>query len=211
MTSPSNPPQASPLVGWGPPPRGVFVDVIGTIVKPLNEEGHFPHFDGADFYNGVLDALFRVTQSGWSLYLVGNIDSVAFGAQSYGDWKEFQGRLHTHLRSLGIKMCRDYTCVDHPEGVKGRDRDSVYYLPGTGAMHHAAQADGIKLPLSWVVGDSSTELVAGWRAGCRIAGVRSGNGVKDGAFHVDPELVAETAGPAIQAISRDMTMLRRVA
>lgn len=201
-------PQQSP--SWGPPPRGVFVDVLGTIVQPL-ENGHFPLIKDAVFYEGVLDALFNVTQAGWNLYLVGNMDSVAFGRQSREEWKTFQAGLHAHLRSLGIKLKRDYCCIDHPEGVEGQNNDSVYLLPGTGAMHHAAQEDGVNLNISWVVGDSSVELVAGWRADCRLVGVQTGQGVKDGAFHVEPELWSRTAAGGLKEIASDFTMLRRVA
>ena len=195
---------------WGPPPRGVFIDVLGTLVQPA-EDGHFPTISDARFYEGVLDALFRVTQAGWNLYLVGNISSVAFGEQSLDDWRAFQAGLRALLKSQGIRVTRDYTCVDHPEGVKGRDRDSVYLLPGTGAMHHASQEDGVSLPLCWVVGDSTIELVAGWRAGCRVAAVQTGAALGDRTFHVDPELKTATAADALRIISRDMTMLRRTA
>ena len=106
---------------WGPPPRGVFVDVLGTLVHPA-ENGHFPAISDATFYEGVLDALFRVTQAGWNLYLVGNVSSVAFGEQSLDDWKAFQDGLHELLKSQGIPVTRDYTCVDHPDGIAGRDR-----------------------------------------------------------------------------------------
>jgi len=196
---------------WGPPTRGVFVDVLGTIVEPVGDAEHFPRFDGASFYEGVLDGLFKVTQAGWKLYLIGNVPSVAFGEQSFEDWTEFQGTLHAHMASQGIKLTRDYTCVDHPEGVKGRTRDSVYRLPGTGAMHHAAQADGIHLNLSWVLGDRTIDLVTGWRAGCRVAGVQTGSAMNDRQFHVDPELVGRTAAGVLGEIARDMTLLRRVA
>lgn len=212
MTPPATPPAGSPHAGWGPPPRGVFVDVVGTLLAAdADGEDHFPSFGSAEFYPGVLDGLFRVTQAGWNLYLIGNVRSVAFGEQSASDWKEFQEGLHGHLRSQGIKLTRDYTCPTHPEGIEGQNADSVYLLPGTGAMHHAAQADGIALPLSWVIGDQTTELVAGWRAGCRIAGVRTGQGMKGGSYHVDPELITDEASEALKLISRDMTMLRRVA
>ncbi|MEM1449787.1 MAG: HAD hydrolase-like protein [Planctomycetota bacterium] len=207
-SSQSTPRAAQP--GWGPPPRGVFLDVLGTLVRPT-EDGGFPSISDAQFYDGVLDGLFRVTQAGWNLYLVGNIDSVAFGRQTADDWRSFKTGLHDQLKGLGIRVRRDYTCTDHPEGVKGCDRDSVYLLPGTGAMHHAAQADDVSLPLCWVVGDCTTELVAGWRAGCRLAAVQTGEAARDGRFHVDPELTTDTAAQALTVIARDMTILRRSA
>lgn len=215
MTPPPYPSPRSPLgaphAGWGPPPRGVFVDLMGTLIEPTGPDGGFPPFGEVRFYEGVLDALFHVTQAGWNLYLIGNIETVAFGTQKASEWAEFKEALHGHLRSQGIRLARDYTCIDHPEGVKGRNRDSVYLLPGTGAMHHAAQADGVSLPLCWVVGDSTVELVAGWRAGCRIASVRTGVALGDRTFHVDPELDGRSAGEILRTVARDMTMLRRSA
>ena len=74
-------PNPAPKPSWGPPARAVFVDLLGTIVEPL-ENGNFPKIEDAVFYQGVLDGLFKVTQAGWNLYLVGNIDSVAFGRQT---------------------------------------------------------------------------------------------------------------------------------
>ena len=61
------------------------------------------------------------------------------------------------------------------------------------------------------IGDSTTELVAGWRAGCCTAGVRTGNSLKDAAFHVDPDMTTESAAGAIKWIARDQTVLRRSA
>ena len=199
-----------PAQGWGPPPRGLFLDILGTLVEP-GPNGKFPTIGKARFYDGVLDALFRATQAGWNLYLIGNIESVAFGKQSQAQWDKFRRGLIARLKSEGIPVSRDYTCTQHPEGVRGQNRDSVYFLPGTGAMHHAAQAEGISLSLSWVVGDSTTELVAGWRAGCCTAAVRTGKGAADGAFHLDPEMTTETAAAAVNWIARDQTVLRRSA
>ena len=200
----------SPAGRWGPPPRGLFLDVLGTLVEP-GPGGRFKSIGKSNFYEGVLDALFRATQAGWHLYLIGNIDSVSFGKQTQAQWDKFRDGLVTRLKSEGIPVRRDYTCTNHPEGVAGQNRDSVYFLPGTGAMHHAAQAEGISLSLSWVVGDSSTELVAGWRAGCCTAGVRTGDALEDGAFQVEPDMTTESAAGAIRWIARDQTVLRRSA
>lgn len=205
------PNQAAPHQSWGPPPRGVFVDVLGTLVEPIEDGTHFPSFEDVRFYEGVLDGLFKVTQAGWNLYLIGNVPSVAFGHQSAEAWAAFQTALHAHMATQGIKLTRDYSCIDHPEGVKGQEKDSVYRLPGTGAMHHAAQMDGISLSLSWVLGDRTVDMVTGWRAGCRVAGVQTGDSMGDGEFQVEPELVGRTAAGVLAEIARDMTMLRRIA
>ena len=97
-------------------------------------------------------------------------------------------RTHDALASAGVVVTRDYSCAIHPEGVGAFCGDSVYQLPNTGAFYHAAHEDGVQLDRSWVVGDSTLELAAGWRAGVRLAAVRTGQGLEDRALHVEPEM-----------------------
>jgi len=86
-----------------------------------------------------------------------------------------------------VLVTRQYACLDHPQGKGTHQADSVYLLPNTGAFYHASHTDGIQLNKSWVIGDSTLELVAGWRAGCRSAGVGTGLGLGDRTFQVDPD------------------------
>jgi histidinol phosphatase-like enzyme len=168
----------------------LFIDRWGTLLE-LPEQGFVNRLEDARFTPGAIDAMFRAGQAGWMLYLVGNEQSVAHGRQTLEDWESFERALLEHLRTLGIPIQRSYACTDDPQGVEPYTKDSVFLLPNTGTLYHAAQVDGIILDQSWVVGDSSLELVAGWRASCRLAGVRTGLAVKDGKFPVDPELYAD--------------------
>jgi histidinol phosphatase-like enzyme len=149
-------------------------------------------FEEVEFTPGSLDALFHAGQAAWEIYLIGNEPSVAFGQLSLEEWRAFEAELLEHLRAHGIPIKRSYACIDHPRGVKGRARDSVFLLPNTGALYHAAQFDGISLGHSWVIGDGTLELVAGWRAGCRIAGVGMPQRFLRGELSVDPDLVEES-------------------
>ena len=105
------------------------------------------------------------------------------------------------LRSHGIPIQRSYSCTDHPSGTKLHAKDSVFLFPNTGCLYHAAQVDGIDLRRSWVIGDSSLELVAGWRAGCRLAGVRTGLGLADGQIDVEPDITNETLADVLSEVT----------
>ena len=63
------------------------------------------------------------------------------------------------------------------------------------------QVDGIVLRESWVIGDSTLELVAGWRAGCHLAGVRTGEALQDGRLEVEPELMGDSIADAVAEIT----------
>ncbi len=188
--------------------RGIFIDRWGTLLE-LPESGFARGFDPTAFTPGALDALFRAGQLGWNLYLIGNEEAVAFGRLDLERWQGIERDLLEHLRSHGIPIQRNYACTDHPEGVAPHDKDSVFLLPNTGCLYHAAQVDGIILDQSWVIGDSTTELVAGWRASCRLAGVRTGLGVSDAQFPVDPEITADDLARVLGEITSDEHAPRR--
>jgi D-glycero-D-manno-heptose 1,7-bisphosphate phosphatase len=177
-----------PLDGTVPAPRALFIDRWGTLLE-LPEGGFARSVDEVRFQRGALDALFRASRAGWYLYLLGNEDAVAFGRLALESWNEIEKKMLAEIARAGVPLARNYACIDHPEGAPGRRNDSVYLLPNTGAFYHALHNDGVELAKSWVIGDSTLELVAGWRAGCRMAAVRTGLNLGDRAFEVDPEVV----------------------
>ena len=177
----------APLEGTTPAPRALFIDRWGTLLEQPTE-GFARVPADVRFVPGAVEALFRAARAGWKLYLIGNEEAVAFGRQTMSDWRAIEDTILGELGRAGIPIGKSYACTDHPQGSQGRQGDSVYLLPNTGAFYHAHHTDGIDLAKSWVIGDTTLELVAGWRAGVRLAGVRTGEGLGDRAYEVDPEL-----------------------
>jgi D-glycero-D-manno-heptose 1,7-bisphosphate phosphatase len=193
-----------PIPGTEPSPRALFIDRWGTLLR-LPEDGGLPPFDADLFLPGALEALFRAGQAGWRLYLIGNEDAVAYGRATDLDWTAFQTALAAHLRGHGVSIDRLYACLDHPQGKGQHRRDSVFCLPETGVFFHAAQNDGVVLRQSWVIGDSSLELTAGSRAGCRVLAVRTGLALRDGELDIEPELHAASLSSAIALFLKSET------
>jgi len=180
--------------------KGLFIDRWGTLFE-TPRKGFVSSFDRVRFTPGALDALFLAGQAGWNLYLIGNEDSVAFGDLTQQKWETFERAMLAQLRRQGIAITRNYACLENPAGQPPHNTDSVFLFPNTGTFHHAAQVDGIDLRRSWVIGDSSLELVAGWRASCRLASVRTGRALKDGHFPVEPEFSADCLAEALAYLS----------
>jgi histidinol phosphatase-like enzyme len=177
-----------PLEGTVPAPRALFVDRWGTLLETPSS-GFATTPAELRFHAGALDALFRASQAGWRIYLLGNEEAVAHGRLGHESWLAIEKKLLSELARAGVPIANNYVCLDHPQGIPERRNDSVFFLPNTGAFYHALHTDGVNLAKSWVIGDSTLELVAGWRAGCRMAGVRTGLGLSDKTFEVDPEVV----------------------
>jgi D-glycero-D-manno-heptose 1,7-bisphosphate phosphatase len=196
ITSPESP--FPPLPGTEQPVRGLFVDRWGTLLQGPPRYA----FDPERFVPGAVDALFRAQQVGWTVYLIGNEDAVARGRVSNGTWKRFEEDLLGHLCGHGVMVARNYACLEHPDGRSPHGRPSVFLLPDTGLLYHAAQVDAVHLGRSWVIGDSSLELTAGGRAGCRTLGVRTGEAFRDGFMEVEPDAVAEDLTEALMLLTQ---------
>lgn len=192
---------SAPLPGTGVPRRGLFVSRRGALFAPL-DANELPEFDASIFATGALDRLFRVQHRQWNLYLIGNEPAVAHGHASDESWSEFERALLAHLAGLGIRIARNYTCVDHPHGKGRHKRDSVFLFPNTGVFYHAAQNDGIELAESWLVSDEVDELAAGWRAGCRIASVRAPESGPN-TLQVEPRLSCADLASALAHVLAD--------
>jgi histidinol phosphatase-like enzyme len=188
-----------PIPGTTPPPHALFVDRWGTLLE-TPERGFARTPDEVRFLPGAVEALFRAVRAGWRIYLLGNEDAVADGKLSAEAWEAVEERILSELRGAGVMVARQYACLTRPDGSPGRVGDSVYLLPNTGAFYHAAHSDGIELRRSWVIGDSTVELVAGWRSGCRMASVRTGLALADRTFEVDPEIVGEDLARVVEVL-----------
>ena len=187
------------LPGTTSSPCGLFIDRWGTLLH-LDEKGYADSPKEVKFIPGALDALFRAHRAGWLIYMVGNEDAVPFGALSKEKWDLVEEHIAEVLQDAGIQVVRNYLCISRLDGVAGFQSDSVYQLPNTGAFYHALHTDGIDLQRSWIVGDSTTELVAGWRSGMRMAAVRTGEALSDRIYDVSPEIFADDLHSVVQIL-----------
>lgn len=205
--SPRAPSPFSPLPGTEPPVRGLFVDRWGTLLE-LPDGGACTRFDDARFVAGAVDALFRAQSAGWRVYLIGNEDQVALGRTPDALWERFEADLLASLAAQGVRPTRNYACLEHPQGKGHHKKPSVFRLPDTGLLFHAAQEDGIVLGQSWVIGDSTLELAAGGRVGCKLAAVRTGLALADRELFTEPDLWLDHVGLVVDVLLRSPAYAR---
>ncbi len=196
-----------PLPGTGIPPRGLFVSRFAAILE-RPAAGIPRRIEEAQFHPRVLELLFRASQAGWNVYVVGNESGVAQGRISDAAWERFDTGLLSHLKGQGIAVQRNYVCLDHPLGKAPHDKDSVFLFPNTGCLYHAAQEDGIELRESWLVSGDVLELAAAWRAGVRVAAIRGGGTAMTAGeagdvaedLQVEPDIVAGAPWAALAEV-----------
>ena len=198
----------TPIHGTRPAPQGMFVKTWGTLLC-LPSHGHARGAQDVRFTPGALDALFHASEAGWNVYLVGNEPAVARGAVSEAAWTEIQAAIRSGLSGAGVRLARSYVCTTDPAGRGRHQGESVYQLPNTGAFFNATHADGVELRRSWCIGDSTVELVAAWRAGVRLAGVKTGLALRDRTYEVEPECVETNLARVIGILLETQTAVVR--
>ena len=189
----------APLPGTTPAARGLFIDLWGTLVeRPPNGEAR--SLEEFRLTEGAADAMYFAHRANWRLYIVGNVESVAFGRTSDEEWAQMEQHLLQQLENAGCVLTRNYLCLEHPNGRGKHRAQSVFQQPNTGAFYHAALTDEIDLEQSWMLADSTEDLVSGWRAGLRLAGVRTGLALGDRSFDLEPELISRDLASALDSL-----------
>lgn len=147
------------------PDKAIFLDCDGTLIE---DPGYINDPDQVKLLDGVPEALIEFGAMGYKLIVVSNQSAVARGIVTEKILGEIHNRLKQLLAEKGASLDRIYYCPYHPDGVIARYRkESNLRKPNPGMLLTAADEVDIDLARSWVIGDSSRDIEAGLRAGCK--------------------------------------------
>jgi len=147
------------------PNKAIFLDCDGTLIE---DPGYINHPDQVKLLDGVPEALIEFGAMGYKLIVTSNQSGVARGIVT----EEVLGEIHNQLKQLlaekGASLDRIYYCPYHPDGVIPKYRkESDWRKPNPGMLLAAADEMDIDLSQSWTIGNSSRDVEAGSRAGCK--------------------------------------------
>lgn len=174
--------------------KAIFLDKDGTLVDnlPYNvEQSRITLCPGAGAGLRLLAGL------GYRLFVVTNQDGVAHGYFSEKDVQGVGRKLTDLLVRERLSLDGFYYCPHHPNGAVARyRRDCNCRKPKPGLLLQAAQARGIDLRSSWMIGDILHDVEAGNRAGCRTLLVDNGNETE---WRLGPRRVPTRIAPDVYA------------
>lgn len=187
-----------------PDKQGIFFELDGVLVdRPeLDEEGQVA------FLPGSLEALNRIDPKHFHLFVATSRHDIAFGKRKERDFTRFCGRFLERMQLEDIPIAKIYSCPYHPKG-KGRfKRESVFRKPGPGIFKMAQQEFDLNLQRCWMIGHTSSDILAAQRAEVGSIMVRTGMGGHDGTYIVDPHFVEDDMWHAIARINQFEHALR---
>jgi D-glycero-D-manno-heptose 1,7-bisphosphate phosphatase len=150
--------------------RAVFLDRDGTIIE---DKDFLSDPDRVVIFPGAPQALKRLANAGFKLFIVSNQSGVGRGYFTMNDVNRVNDRLVELLALDGVGLEKIYVAPEAPEQPSRGRKPSPQFL------FDARDEFDIELSQSYMVGDKLTDLECGWNAGVKkCILVRTGYGAK---------------------------------
>ena len=189
----------------------VFLDRDGTLNKDVE---WISRPEQLVLLPGVPAAVQRLNRSGYLSVVVTNQSVVARGDVTMAGLKTIHKRLAHLLGAEGAYLDGIYLCPHHPD--RGFPGEVVALKikcdcrkPGTAMVDEACRDLQIGRRTSWMVGDTTSDMETGRRAGLRTVLVRTGHAGQDGRFPFHPDYVVPDLPAAVSWILAGHPAMRR--
>ena len=149
--------------------KAIFLDRDGT----LNEYvGFLRNHDDFKLIDGVSKAIKEINASGYLAIVVTNQPVIARGEVTLSELDLIHKKMETLLGNDGAYLDAIYYCPHHPhKGYEGEIPELKFDCdcrkPKPGMLLKAAEDFNIDLSLSYMIGDSENDILAGKNAGCK--------------------------------------------
>ena len=188
------------------PKMAIFIDRDGTINQEVN---HLSSQDQFELLDGVGEAICQINAAGILAVIVTNQPVIARGELEESELKVIHNKMDTLLGSQGAYIDRLYYCPHHADSgfegeVEALKFDCDCRKPKIGLFTQAKKDLNIVLEKSWVVGDSTRDILAAQNAGMKSILVRTGYAGKDSSYEVTPDFIAEDLNEAVELILKEI-------
>ena len=182
--------------------RAVFIDRDGTL---NHEVTHLKSPDQLELLPGAAAAIRRLNRSGNLAVVITNQPVIARGDVSVDGLTRIHSRLESLLGIDGAFLDGLYFCPHHPDkGFRGEVPELKGHCncrkPEPGLIDKACSDLGIGRQDSWMVGDTTSDVEAGRRAGLRTVLLRSGHAGADAKYATRPDYIAPDLADAVEWI-----------
>ncbi len=179
----------------------VFLDRDGTIIKQV-ELLH--KVSEIKLLPKAAQAIRELNLLGHLTVILTNQPVVARGIIAPKEVDEIHAVLIGRLQKGGAKIDAVYFCPHHPEATLKKYRMRCKCRkPEIGMILAAAKKHGINLKKSFIVGDSTQDILAGNRAKLKTILVKTGHGGKDPwQYEGKPDFVVKNLSEAVRVVKK---------
>ncbi len=177
--------------------RAVFLDRDGTIAPDMI---YCRRPEDFNLFPDAGEAVKLLNDNGFKVIVITNQSGIARGYFTEQTLDRIHQKMADELNRHGAKLDVIYYCPHHPDdGCECRK-------PKTALFHRAAREMDIELGQSFVVGDSSIDIEAGKKLGCKTILVTTGPKHED--IITQPDYTAHSLVQAAKWILKDTQLAR---
>ena len=192
------------------PVSAVFIDRDGTLIE---ERGYIRQPSEVSLFPGVGRSLAKLNESNYRTVLITNQPVIARGECDEAGLRQVHNRLETLLGEEGAYLDAMYCCPHHPDAGFAGERSELKIVcecrkPGIGLIEQARLELNIDLTKSWMIGDTTTDILTAKRAGVRSILVNTGYKGRDAKWPCIPDFECSTFVQAADLIMRRWPVLR---
>ncbi|MFC2162573.1 D-glycero-beta-D-manno-heptose 1,7-bisphosphate 7-phosphatase [Candidatus Altiarchaeota archaeon] len=180
----------------------IFLDRDGVI----NEEKDLLHtIEDFELIDGSAEAVRKINRAGYLCIVITNQPVVARGLCTIREVELIHNKMETLLGRRGAKLDAIYYCPHHPD--KGYpEEDTAYKIdcecrkPKIGMIMKAAREFNIDMDGSYMIGDSSRDILAGANAHLTTVCVKTGHAGADGKYEIKPDYTYASLLDAVESL-----------
>ena len=182
--------------------KAIFLDRDGVINK---DKGYVHTIEDFELEKYALKGLKLIDFNKYLVFIVCNQAGIARGYYDKKDFKNFDSWIQNLLLKNGIRVAKTFYCPHHPQAETPKFRKKCSCRqPEICLLLKAQREFNINLKKSYLIGDKTSDILAGKRAGCKTILVKTGYGGKDKLFSVKPDFIADLF-KAIKIINKVVT------
>ncbi|WP_174888936.1 HAD-IIIA family hydrolase [Candidatus Williamhamiltonella defendens] len=184
------------------PRKAVFIDRDGTLNKEVN---YLSCAEQLELLPGAGEAVHRLNRAGHLAVCITNQSVLARGTATWEDLSQIHARLDHLLGQEHAHLDRLYLCPHHPDsGFSGEISELKKVCdcrkPSSGLFDRAIQELNIDRRHSWMIGDTTSDILAGQRAGVRTILLRTGHAGLDNKYSANPDYICDDILSAVDWI-----------
>ena len=173
--------------------KAVFLDRDGVINQ---EKGYVHKIEDFHFFPYTFRALRKIPQE-YKKIIITNQSGISRGMYSQTEFEKLNSWVLSRLKEQGIEIDKVYFCPHHP------DENCSCRKPKTGLIRQAQKEFNLDLKKSWLIGDKTSDILAGKNAGCRTILVKTGFAGEDGLFNIKPDFEISNLEKAVKIITKN--------
>jgi len=180
----------------------VFLDRDGTINHLVD---HLTKLEDFELLPGAAKAISALNKSGYRAVLVTNQPVIARGDCTPEEVEQVHYKMQTLLGQEGAYLDRIYYCPHHPDQGFANEVPELKIAcqcrkPAIGMLEQAKTDLNADFSASWMVGDSTADLLAAHTAGVRSILLETGAAGLDEKYAVLPDFIAPNLPMAVDFI-----------